>query len=216
MPAIVAAQFVGLHMEREGYVAVGTSRRLTARDALQLGRIASAVLKEDDLASGLQHLTHTLYERVAEMAVHLAAVVLALQVDERHFRQLNILVSPGHTNQTVLTGKGVMVGLDGRRSRSEQHLGALLVSQHNSGRTRMVTRGRFLLLVAGLMFLIDDDETQPAEGQENGRTGTYDQSRLRMELLAIYLSPEAIAHARMIDHDLVTKHALQTIGELGS
>jgi hypothetical protein len=64
------------HMQSHRHIALDASGRLAARCALYLWRITAAVLKKDNLLIIRQCLADSIYQRIAEMAVHLFAFVL--------------------------------------------------------------------------------------------------------------------------------------------
>ena len=79
----------------------------------------------------------------------------------------------------------------------------------------MITRRRLLLLETGLVFLIDNDETQTPEGQEDTATDSDDNViRPAGEHLLIHFDPLSIRVARMIHPQTVAKDTLQTLSEL--
>ena len=74
----------------------------------------------------------------------------------------------------------------------------------------MIARSGVLLLERCLVFLVDDDQSEMAEGQKHCRTGTkYHVVRLVGDLLLPYLHTLGIAIARMIDAQSRTEHTLQ-------
>ena len=87
--AVVAPQFPWTQMKRHRHITLHASRRLPASGALQLRRIASAVLEEDDLFMVRQALPYMLHQRVGEMSVHLFSRILALEVYEPYLRQFH-------------------------------------------------------------------------------------------------------------------------------
>ena len=86
--AVVASHLLQAHVERERHIAVDAARRLSAGCTLQQRRIAAAVLEEYHLLAACQRLPNTRHQRVAEMVVHLLAVVLPFEVDKGDLRQL--------------------------------------------------------------------------------------------------------------------------------
>ena len=79
----------------------------------------------------------------------------------------------------------------------------------------MITGCRVLLLVAGLVLLVDDDESEVLEGQEDGTAGTEDDVvGIAGELLLPYLHTLGIAVLRVIDAKPVAEDAAQTVHHL--
>ena len=100
--AVVAGHFLQAHVERERHIAVDAAWRLPASGTLQQGRIAAAVLEEYHLLAACQHLLHTRHQRVAEMVVHLLAVVLPFEVDDTDSGQLQPCIALREAHQPVL------------------------------------------------------------------------------------------------------------------
>ena len=72
-----------------------------------------------------------------------------------------------------------------------------------------------LLLIAGLMLLVDDNQSQMLERQEHSRTGPKDDIVwIFRQLLLPYLHTLCIRIAGVIDAQPVTEHALQTLHHL--
>ena len=87
--------------------------------------------------------------------------------------------------------------------------------KHDGCRTGMIARSRLLLFIAGLMFLIDDNQAQPLEGQEYCRAGSqYHIVGIIRQLFLPYLYTFSIRIARMIDAEAVAEDSLQSLHHL--
>ena len=79
--------------------------------------------------------------------------------------------SPGGT--VVHAATAAVEGLGRRRGRAQHKRAAIAASHLGRHLTRVVARAG-TLLVAGLMFLVDDDEAQVAERAKERRAGAHD------------------------------------------
>ncbi len=153
--AIVARQTIEPLMERERHIAIDATGRLAARCALQQRRIAAAIAKQDNLLVASQLLANAVDQRIGEMAVHLLAVVLALQIDEPNRRQLQACIALRERRQAVLARGGIVIRLDRGRCRAQQDFGTKALRQDNRHRTSVIARRRLGLLVRRLVLLVD-------------------------------------------------------------
>ena len=72
-----------------------------------------------------------------------------------------------------------------------------------------------MLLVAGLMLLVDDDQAQTLEGQEDGRASSQDDFiGILRQLFLPYFHAFSITVLGMIDTQLVAEDALQPLHHL--
>ena len=91
----------------------------------------------------------------------------------------------------------------------------MLTCKHDGCRTCVVARCRFLLLVAGFVLLIDDDQTQIVEREKHGGADAEDQKGLACrEEMPIHLLALPVGELGVIDHHGVAEHTVQTLGDL--
>ena len=96
------------------------------------------------------------------------------------------------------------------------------LTQHDSGIAGMVAGGRILLLIGGLVFLVDNHQSEPLEGQEHGTTGSEDdivgicRELFLPDLHALGIGVFAVVDAQSTAEDpLQTFHHLYGEGNLG-
>ena len=90
-------------------------------------------------------------------------------VDNFDLWHLYVFISVEQLHKAIVALLCLAIDLDGGRGRAQQRLGAVHRGEHHGGIASVVARGRVLLLVAGVVLLINDDKSQIAVGQENGR-----------------------------------------------
>ncbi len=79
----------------------------------------------------------------------------------------------------------------------------------------MVARCRVLLLEAGLVLLVDDDQTEPLKGKEDGTARTENHVvGMAGQLPLPYLYPFGIAVPAVVDAQTVAEYALQPLRQL--
>ena len=151
-------------MEGERHVAMLAAGHPSALLALQHGGIAATVLEEYDLLAALQCLAGLDEQQGGEGPVHHLTVLQVAGVNHLYLRQLDALVSLLKRDQGVLAGLGVMPRLCAGGGSAQEHFGAVHPGQHDGRRASMVAGGRVLLLIAGLVLLVDDDQAEALEG----------------------------------------------------
>ena len=107
------------------------------------------------------------HERTGEELFLAGLLKLAPHVDEFNFRQGAILDAIIHLDARVLALHGVLPALKRGRGRSEHNDGAGEFGSHHGHIARVVPRG-FFLLVALVVFFVDEDETKVGRGREDG------------------------------------------------
>ncbi len=217
VPAVVALHVTATDVAVDGqrYIAVGALRHAPALCALYVRRVAPSVLEQDDLLAFRQFLLHSFHEGVAQVSVHLLAVVLPVQVNQRDARHLDPLEPFRHAADAVLACPGVVLCLDRGCGCAEQHACACLCGEHDGHRPCVVARGGVLLLVTRLMLLIDNHQPEVPERKEHCRPCAHDQLRRRVvQYLSVRFRTLCVGHARMIDQHTAAEHALQSVGQL--
>ena len=88
-------------------------------------------------------------------------------------KPFNVLVSCCQTDVAILARQRIVVALHRGRSYAQQHLSSVVhTCQHDGSRACMIARSGVLLLERCLVFLVDDDQSETAEGQKHSRTCT--------------------------------------------
>ena len=138
-----------------------------ALHAFDLRRVASAVLEKNGLL--------TLLQRMADLLDEFGRKDV-LGRDKGDLGQRNAGVTFGESYQSVLSLLGKIETLKTWRGAAQQHFGTMSHGKDDGRVASVITRGRILLLVTGLMFFIDDDESKLSEGKEDARTHTDDET----------------------------------------
>ena len=167
--AIVAHQLARGLMVGEGDVAIGASWCPAARGTLKHLGEAAPVLEEDGLLSRGHGLAHGGHQLGRQWPAHHLAVAQVLDVDNLYLRQLHSLEAPSDGDESKLARERVVVGLDAGRGRAEKRLRPHRL-RHDDGHGAGMVAGRgVLLLVAVLVLLVDNHQSEPLEGQEHCR-----------------------------------------------
>ena len=140
------------------------------------------------------------------------------RIDDLYLRQFDTLVTLRQFHQSVLARLGIVVAFHRRRRSAQQHFRIELrikMCQHDGGTAGMITGGRILLLVTGLVFLVDNDQSQSLEGQEYGTAGAEnDIVRIGRQLFLPDFHAFGIGILRMVDAQTIAEDALQTLHHL--
>ncbi|CDF21703.1 uncharacterized protein BN736_01468 [Prevotella sp. CAG:617] len=213
--AVVTHHAVLALVEGQADVAARAARYPAARVTLNDGRVAPAVLEQNDLLALLQRLLHFLNQSRREGRVHefLAAQLLdVLHLDDR---QLDVAVALRQAHQAVFARQGVVVALDGRCGRAQQHLGAVEAGGHGGHVAGVVARGGVLLLVGGFVLLVHDNQAEPPEGQEERRAHAQNQAvGLVGELLLPDFHALGVGKLGVVHAHLLAKHARHALHDL--
>ena len=215
--AVVAGQLVHGSVERERDVAVLAAGHPSALLALNHRGVAAAVLEEDGLLAALQGLSDTRQQQRREGAVHHLAPLQVSDVYHLYLGQLHALVPLLQLHQSVLARHGVVVGSPSRGGGTEQNVRRenCEACHHDGHAAGMIAGHGVLLLVAGLVLLVDDDEAQALEGQEHGRAGTEDDVvGVGRQLFLPDLHALGIAVFGVVDAQTVAEDAAQTVHHL--
>src|SRR6185369_15786843 len=97
----------------------------------------------------------------------------------------------------------------------QHYYGAGLVRAHYGYVAAVVARG-FLLLVALVVFFVDDDESQVADGGEDAGAGGHDYGRFSGADAAPFLGAFAVVERRMQDGDPFGEALVELAGDGGS
>ena len=172
--AIVARQLVQLAMQRQFHITMLTGGHPATLVALYHGCKTATVLKQDGLFATLQGLADTHQQQRRERPSHHLAALQVSRVHHLYLRQFHTFVAFLQFHQSVLACLGVVIALQRGCGRSQQHLGSSHLRQHDSSRTGMIAGCRVLLLVARLVFLVHNDQSQALEREHHRRTGPQD------------------------------------------
>ena len=119
---------------------------------------------------------------------------------------------PGGTVERTATA--AVEGLGRRRGRA-QHEWAAIATRHLGRYLARVVARAGTLLVAGLVFLVDDDETQVAERAKKRRTGSHDHTRGTAGNHIPLVQALAGRKARVEDRDRLAKARAEAADGLG-
>ena len=96
--------------------------------------------------------------------------------DKGDLGQRNAGMTFSEPHQPILSLLGKIETFETWRGTAQQHFGTMSHGKDDGHVASMITRGRILLLVTGLVFLIDDDESKLSEGKEDARTHSDDET----------------------------------------
>ena len=163
----MAQQDVALLVVGQAQVAETTRLDMAAPGTVNVRREAAAIEQQHHLAAVLEGVAHRRLQRLAEGgdAALLRPIVTA--IDQHHRRQRPIQHALRQGEQGVLAALGVVVTLQRRSGRAEDDGDVFQPGAHHGHVAGMVARRRFLF-ERGLVFLVDDDQAQPARGGEDG------------------------------------------------
>ena len=138
-------------------------------------RIAAAVQKQQRLLTALQSLGHRLDQHRRQP---LAALGRAhAHIDGGDGWKARRLVALLELDVAVAALSGIHQALDGGRGRAQHYGESPKRSAHHRHVARLIGDA-LLLLVAGVVLLIDDDEAEIGEGKEQRRAGADHELRL--------------------------------------
>src|SRR5262249_41053457 len=138
------------------------------------GGVATAVEKDHGLLAALQTLRHFTDELLREELVFTGAAKLILHVNQFDLGQGPALYPFREFEQFVISRFPVVVGLDGGRSRSQDHSGAAQLAAHYGDVAPMIA-WRLLLLVRVVVLFVDHDQGQIGNrGKDGGARADHD------------------------------------------
>ena len=167
MTADVASEFLVLAMVGERDAAVGTTSDVTAVRALQRGRIAAAIEKENRLFTTFQAMSNGVDELRRKNGDDLSFAKGLAHVDYANERHFFVVGALGHFQQDVFSLFAVVKAFEGRRRRAKEDSRTFHLAAHDGDVASMITRS-FFLLVAVFVFFIDDDEAERVDRREDG------------------------------------------------
>ncbi len=156
--AEMTAHARGAPVKRQRHAAIRAHLDVAALRALQRGSVAAPIEKNDRLLVPREPRVDRLDQARREQR---RRIVLLGGADVEHMRHrhLALLHAHGQRRQPVLALLRVMVRLERRRGRAEQHGHALEMAAHH------------------LVLLIDHDEAEPVQRREDGRPRADDDAR---------------------------------------
>ena len=196
---------------------MGTPRHPSALLAFDAAGEATAILEKDNLFLSVESLTHHFDEARRKESSHELLPLSFFGVNHFNGRELHILVTLGELHVTVASFSCLMVHLEAGRGGAEQCLCTTHVGEHQGGIAGMVAWGWLLLLVALLVFFIDDDESEVLEGEQDAGTNAKNKPiRLGGGLPLIDIQPLCIGEFGVIDPHAVAEDVVETFRNLGS
>ena len=192
-------------------------RALRAIDAMAAGaaqrerRVAAAVEVEQRLLLRGERLGHGLDEDGGEPFAALGRMLA--QVDGRHVRQLGARIAAGQVHVAVAAGAGVDVAFDRGRGGGEDDRELGEIAAHD-GHVAGLVVDAVLLLEAGVVLLVDDDQAELAVGQEESGAGADDDTRLASGRRAPGACALARRQGRVPFHRRAAEAALEAVHEL--
>ena len=215
--AVVTVQVLEVFVVGQGHIAPRAFRNPAAGPALVDRSIAAPVLEQDHLASSFQRLSDGLEQGPAEVTLHPALLVGLAQVHQLHGWQRGSAEAflQRHMPRPVLAHGPP--GLERGRSRPQQHLGSMEVAEHRGRIASLVARGGILLLVAGVVLFVHDDEPEVAERQEHGAPRPHQQAPLALFLGHAAEGGGALPRreSAVVDLEPVTEEPTESDDQLG-
>ncbi len=200
MAAEVTEQLHGFAVIRERDATVRAFRHVTAFRAEHVSGVTAAIQKDDNLLA----LVETRLDRVAQFAREDEQTFLAddflAHVDDAHQRHFLVVDARGERGQRVAAAFGVVEGFERGRGGAEDDGGVFDFAAHHGDVAGVVARG-FFLFVAGLVFLVDDDQAEGLHGREDSRTRADDDVRLAVADLVPLIVAFASAEIAVEDGD---------------
>ncbi len=157
--------------------AVGAFRDEAAFRAEHVGGVAAAIEEEDDLFFFLEAGVDCVAEFAREDEKTFLADDFLAHVDDAHDGHFLVVNADGERRERVAAALGVVKGFERGGGGAEDDGGAFDFAAHDGDVAGVVTRG-FFLFVAGLVFLVDDDETEGLHGREDRRARANHDVRL--------------------------------------
>lgn len=160
--------------ERDGAV---LALELFAAGAADDGeRVAAAVKQDNGLLAALQCSLGLLDERAREEIFLAGLLEFTTHVDELDFGQRAVHHALAQLDAAVLALCGVLPAFERRRRRAQHYDGIRKLGAHHGDIARVVAR-RLFLLVALVVFFVDEDEAEVGRGREDCRARADDDLR---------------------------------------
>ena len=170
---VVAGEVVHVLVVGKRNVAVGAFRHPAALPAFHHRGKAASVLEKDGLLAPSQRISYGGKQPWRERPCHHLPPVEVFDVHHLDCGKLQILVAACQLNKSVLALPGIVISFHRGGSRSQKCLRTgIHLRQDDGSRPCMIARRRILLLETLLMFLVDDDQTEPLEREEDGTSRT--------------------------------------------
>ena len=166
--AAVMTHHFSPRMLGQGHVAVRTFHHAAAAAAGDKARIAPAVEKEYDLLPSLQALIHQLLELLTENGAVPISQLLP-QIHRVNQGQRPPRKPPVEGKQLIPAAHRPVIGFQGRCRGAQNQAGSFKLRQIFRGLPCMVT-GHGLALVAALMLLVHDDQSQIGKRNKKSRS----------------------------------------------
>ena len=106
-------------------------------------------------------------KRRGENAVHRAPLTFLLCVDNVHLRQGDVVVASEEFDKSISACLGIVIRLHRGSCRAEKRLRTMHLGEDQRNIARIVARCRVLLFVGGLMFLVNNHQTEVGEREKH-------------------------------------------------
>ena len=188
-----------------GHRTIRTARLEAALLADHDPRIAAPVQEEDALLAAVHPVPHRLDQHRGEKRAfaRLRRPVPPL-VDDADMRRQLVVHLRRHAGQQKFAGLCVVCALGGRGRGAEDHGRSLELAAHDRHVPRRVAR-RLRLLVARLVFLVDDDEPEVPERREECRPRPYRDLHLAVVDPVPLVEPFPVRQAAVQDAEFVAE-----------
>ena len=171
--ADMAAEFLVLPMISEREAAIGTSRDVATKRALQGGGIAAPIQKQDGLLASIKALGDGLFELGRKYGNRASLPHRLAHIHNAHDRHFLVVGPFEHLEKSVFSPGAVIKTFQGRGRRAQDHGGLFHLASNDGDIAGMVAR-RLFLFVSVLVLLIHNDQTQRIDRRKNRRAGADD------------------------------------------
>src|SRR5690606_4709988 len=145
-------------------------RHPTAILAIDHGGVAAAILKNDDLFISGKGFLDVSHKQSGELTLYRFAFAFLVHVRKDDLGELGISEAFFESHYSVFARDGMVERLYRWRCRTQNDLCVVDIRHHERSVAGVVARSWFLLLIACVVFFIDDDESKVVEWEKNGRT----------------------------------------------
>ena len=198
--------------ERDG--AVLAFELLAAGAAEHNGRISAAIQQDHDLLFAFETVFNFGGELARDDLLVAGLLKFLAHVDDFDFGQRTLLHAIGKFDQRVFVFLRVVVGLERGRGGAKHNGGVRHLGAHHGDVARVVSR-RFLLLVGGVVFFVDDDEREIADRSEDSRARADDHARFSALDAVPLLGALVVGKRGVQDGDFVAEDLMEIGGDGG-
>ena len=213
-PAVVAAQQSAILVIRERDTAVVAFAHVAAVTALHLRREAAAVVENDARFLLLHAVAQRVEQPLGERAPQPVLPARFGQIHEGETRKCRAVDSLGKREQSVLPALRVVPAFGRRGGRSEKDGRCVEPPAHDGDIASVVARHHVRLLVAPLLFLVDDDQSDIVQRCEYGRPHAHHHAVFTGQRQPPGIVAFAEGHAAVHDGDVLPERLPEAIDEL--